>query len=124
MECSEDRGIECQGLCFNYVDGNVTLTVYKNLPGITRELAGTIFQRSFSISEWEEINGYLRETLDEAEGVFDDRDGDEKEEEGDEPDISSDDNEVVVPMVVSSLPAMSGTVPEAAGDDKEENGKE
>ncbi|KKL70584.1 hypothetical protein LCGC14_2103420 [marine sediment metagenome] len=66
MECSEDRGIECQGLCFNYVDGNVTLTVYKNLPGITRELAGTIFQRSFSINQWEEINGYLRETLDEA----------------------------------------------------------
>ena len=72
MECSEDRGIESNGLCFNYVDGNVTLTVFKNLPGVARELAGTIFQRAFSPQEWEEINRFLIKTLDKVEGVFND----------------------------------------------------
>lgn len=72
MEVTEDRGIECKGLCFNYVNGSIVIAVYQNLPGIKRELAGTTFQKSFSPSEWEEVNRYLIETLDKAEGVFSD----------------------------------------------------
>lgn len=72
MDVSEDRGIECRGVCFNYVDGKITLKVYQNLPGITRELAGTTFEKSFSLDEWKDINGYLMGILDRVEGVFDD----------------------------------------------------
>ena len=147
MECSEDRGIELNGLCFNYVDGNVTLTVFKNLPGITRELAGTIFQRSFSISEWEDINKYLMETLDKVEGVFvDDFDEDENEEEAKEAE-SSPLFEQIAPeggepitihskridsSVSSELPAMSNAeailpenkVPAMTKEEMKEDGKE
>ena len=61
MECSEDRGIESQGVCFNLVDGKIVLAVYQNLPGIERHLAGTTFLRAFTIDDWEDINGYLRD---------------------------------------------------------------
>jgi len=82
MEKSEDRGIECKGVCFNYVDGNVTLKVYQNLPGITRKLAGTTLEKTFSKDEWREINRYLMGILDRVEEVFVDED---VEEEGNEP---------------------------------------
>jgi len=86
MECSEyiswDRGIECQGVCFNYADGEIVLSVYKNLPGVARELAGTSFQRTFSRDEWDAINKYLMKTHDDVEGVFvDDFDEDEEKKE-------------------------------------------
>lgn len=68
METSEDRGIECKGLCFSYVDGNVILSVYQNLPGIRRDLAGTIFQKTFSGDEWSKINHYLDDS--EMRGVI------------------------------------------------------
>ena len=127
MECSEDRGIECQGLCFNYVDGNVTLTVFKNLPGVARERAGTIFQRAFSPQEWEEINRFLMKTLDKVEGVFvDDFDEDEDEDEEEAKEAESSPLfEQVVPEAVGPLdrrnPTKANSIPKMT---KEEDGKE
>ena len=69
MELSEDRGLECQGVCFDLTDGKIVLSVYKNLPGIKRNLAGTSFLRTFTIDDWKAINGYLMDCV-----------GDEKEE--------------------------------------------
>ena len=113
MECSEDRGIELNGLCFNYVDGEVVLSVYKNLPGVTRKLAGTIFQRAFSPQEWEEINRFLMKTLDRVEGIFNDVEEDEVVGE------SSPLFEQVVPE--SGEPPKANSIPKMT---KEENGKE
>ncbi len=116
MECSEDRGIECQGLCFNYVDGNVTLTVFKNLPGVARELAGTIFQRAFSPQEWEEINRFLMKTLDKVEGIFNDVEEDEVVGE------SSPLFEQVVPE--SGEPPKANSIPKMTKEEMKEDGKE
>ena len=102
METSEDRGIECRGLCFDYVDGEVILSIYQNLPGIDRELAGTTFRKTFSPDEWGEINRHLMRVLDKAEGFFDDSEEEEDEEE-------------------ESIPSMS--IPKIVGNDKED-GKE
>lgn len=67
MELSEDRGIECQGVCFNFVDGKIVLSVYQNLPGIKRDLAGTTFLRSFTIDDWLAVNKYLRDAAGDIE---------------------------------------------------------
>ena len=59
MELSEDRGIECQGVSFDFIDGKVVLAVYQNLPGIKRHLAGTTFLKAFTIDDWKAVNRYL-----------------------------------------------------------------
>ena len=102
MEMFEDRGIECRGLCFDYVDGEVILSVYQNLPGIDRELAGTTFRKTFSKDEWGEINKYLIGVVDKAEGVFVDEEEDEDEDGYEE----------------ESIPSMS--IPRIVGDDGKE----
>ena len=71
MEVSEDRGIECQGVCFNLVDGKIVLAVYQNLPGIKRNLAGTTFLRAFTIDDWLAVNRYLRDMVGDVEETFD-----------------------------------------------------
>ena len=130
MEFVKGRGICCENeVYFDYVDGEVVMTMYRDVPGVRMDRRAPNVIKSFSINQWEEINGYLRETLDEVEGVFDDRDegeGEAKEAESSPLFQQVTDNEVEVPTVVSSLPVMSGTVPEAVGDDKgdkKENGK-
>ena len=77
MELSEDRGLECQGVCFNFVDGKIVLSVYQNLPGIKRDLAGTTFLRSFTIDDWLAVNKYLRD----AAGDIEEEEEEEEEEE-------------------------------------------
>ncbi|MCH7756700.1 hypothetical protein IIC45_01270, partial [Patescibacteria group bacterium] len=71
MELSEDRGLECQGVCFNFVDGKIVLSVYQNLPGIKRNLAGTTFLRAFTIDDWKAINRYLRDAVGDIEETYD-----------------------------------------------------
>lgn len=119
MECSEDRGIECKGVCFNYVDGEVVLSVYQNLPGIKRELAGTTFRKTFSKGDWGEINNYLIGVFAKAEGVF----VDEKVEEEETAPVDADQHHIPVPTSISAknteLPKMNA-VPTMTEDDKEE----
>ena len=69
MELSEDRGLESQGVCFDLTDGKIVLSVYKNLPGIKRNLAGTSFLRSFTIDDWKAINGYLMDAVGDVEEI-------------------------------------------------------
>ena len=71
MEVSEDRGIECQGVCFNLVDGKIVLAVYQNLPGIKRDLAGTTFLRAFEIDDWLAVNRYLKDMVGDDEETSD-----------------------------------------------------
>ena len=75
MELVKGRGICCENeVYFDYVDGEIVMTMYRDVPGVRMDRRAPNVIKSFSINQWEEINGYLRETLDEAEGVFDDRD--------------------------------------------------
>ena len=92
MEVSEDRGIECQGVCFNLVDGKIVLAVYQDLPGIKRNLAGTTFLRSFTIDDWLAVNRYLRDMV----GDVDDMDVEKEEEE-----------EEVIPFRPIGVPSMT-----------------
>ena len=98
METSEDRGIECKGLCFDYVDGEVILSVYQNLPGIDRELAGTTFRKTFSKDEWGEINRHLMGTLEMIEEVLGEADVEEEEDEDEEESIPS----MSIPRIVGN----------------------
>jgi len=63
MEVSEDRGIECQGVCFDFIDGKIVLSIYQNLPGIKRHLAGTTFLKAFTIDDWKAVNRYLMDVI-------------------------------------------------------------
>ena len=75
MELVKGRGICCENeVYFDYVDGEIVMTMYRDVPGVRMDRRAPNVIKSFSINQWEEINGYLRETLDEVEGVFDDRD--------------------------------------------------
>ncbi len=129
METSEDRGIECKGLCFNYVDGQVTLSMYQNPPGVRRDLCRTIFQKSFSPDEWSEINHYLMGALDKAEGIF----VDEEEEEVSIPIVPSLTQQGLVPPILLTadiaakdveLPKVNNIPKMTEDDKKEENGTE
>lgn len=133
MEVSEDRGIECRGISFNYVDGKITLKVYQNLPGISRDLAGVTFEKSFSPNDWGEINSFLMKLHemtkgfpeDDIEIVRDDEDGVDEVRELKIPIVGDaaerEDYEVTtihserIDSSVSSIPKMIG---------KEEDGKE
>ena len=119
MECSKDRGIECKGVYFNYVDGEVILSVYQNLPGIKRELAGTTFRKTFSIDQWGEINHYLMETLDKVEGVF----VDEEAEEEETAPVDAEQHHIPVTTSISAKNVellKMNAVPAMTEDDKEE----
>ena len=75
MELVKGRGICCENeVYFDYVDGEIVMTMYRDVPGVRMDRRAPNVIKSFSINQWEEINRYLRETLDEVEGVFDDRD--------------------------------------------------
>ena len=109
MELSEDRGIECQGVCFDFIDGKIVLSVYQNLPGIKRHLAGTTFLKAFTIDDWKAVNGYL------MDAVGDDEDIEESERRDD-----------LSVHKVNNIPKMSAIVgseeenKEEEGDDGEE----
>ena len=117
MELSEDRGLECQGICFDLTDGKIVLSVYKNLPGIKRNLAGTSFLRSFTIDDWKAINGYLMDAVSDSEEVSEVPQVEEVEEEVEEEEIStihserrdSSVNKTIYPSTpkVSSIPPMT-----------------
>ena len=87
MELSEDRGLECQGICFVLTDGKIVLSVYKNLPGIRRDLAGTSFLRAFTIDDWKAINGYLMDAVSDSEEVSEIPQVKEVEEEEEEEEV-------------------------------------
>ncbi|MEK0326039.1 MAG: hypothetical protein QQN63_10085 [Nitrosopumilus sp.] len=115
MEVSEDRGIECQGVCFNLVDGKIVLAVYQNLPGIKRDLAGTTFLRAFEIDDWLVVNRFLKDMVGDVEmrelilG-----DVEEKEEEEEEvPTIHSERRDL-------SVPNMTNNEEEEEGNDGQE----
>ncbi len=75
MELVEGRGINCENeVYFDYVDGEIVMTMYRDMAGVRMDRRDPNVIKSFSIDQWEEINGYLREVLDDAEGVCDDGD--------------------------------------------------
>ncbi len=73
MELVKGRGI-CSGneVYFDYVDGEVVMTMYRDMPGVRMDRRDPNVIKSFSVGQWGEINEYLRETLDDVEGVFSD----------------------------------------------------
>ena len=84
METVEGRGIQCGNeVYFNYVDGEVVMTTYRDVPGVRMDRRDPNVIKTFSIEQWGKINEFLRETLDDVEGVF--SDGDENEGEVFEP---------------------------------------
>ena len=72
MEIINGRGINCENeVYFDYVDGEIVMTMYRDMAGVRMDRRDPNVIKSFSIDQWEEINGYLRETLDDVEGVYD-----------------------------------------------------
>ena len=119
METSEDRGIECQGVCFSFTEGKIVLAVYQNLPGVRRDLAGTTFLRAFTVDDWYEINKYLRKTFDNVEEVLGDVEEEEEEEEKVVVTASASSLPSIMPGKTVPLPKMTGSKEEEGKDGKE-----
>lgn len=117
MELVKGRGLECNGVCFNYVDGKVVMAMYRELPGVSADVLQPNVSVTFSVDQWGEINKYLRETLDDVEGVFsdDDDDGDEGEEE-----VEEEESVLNVVSAPSGILPKVNSVPKMTEDDKEE----
>jgi hypothetical protein len=92
MELVKGRGINCENeVYFDYVDGEVVMTIYRDMPGVRMDRRDPNVIKVFSVDQWGEINKYLMETLDDVEGVYSDDDEGEGEDE----------EEVTVPIVPS-----------------------
>ncbi|KKL08840.1 hypothetical protein LCGC14_2571830, partial [marine sediment metagenome] len=113
MDYVEGRGVCCGNeVYFDYVDGEVVMTMYRDMPGVRSDRLKPNVIKTFVPAQWGEINEYLMGTLDRVEGVFNDVEEEaeeaeeaessplfqqivpetsDEEEEGDEPDISPDD---------------------------------
>ena len=73
METVKGRGICCGNeVYFDYVDGEVVMTMYRDMPGVRMDRRSPNVIKSFSVGQWGDINKYLGETLDKFEGVFSD----------------------------------------------------
>ncbi len=82
MDYVEGRGICCGNeVYFDYVDGEVVMTMYRDMPGVRSDRLKPNVIKTFSIDQWGELNEYLRVTLNDVEGVFNDGDGSEEVEE-------------------------------------------
>ena len=83
MEVVDGRGICCGNeVYFNYVDGEVVMTMYRDVPGVRMDRRDPNVIKTFSRDKWDAICRYLMETLDKVEGVFvDDFDEDEEKKE-------------------------------------------
>ncbi len=89
METVEGRGICCGNeVYFDYVDGEVVMTMYRDMPGVRMDRRDPNVIKSFSVDQWGEINEYLKETLDDVEGVFRDNGFGEDEVIHEEADLS------------------------------------
>ncbi len=65
MEVVKERGICCGNeVYFNYVDGEVVMTMYKDVPGVRMDRRDPNVVKTFSRDDWGDINKYLMETLD------------------------------------------------------------
>ncbi|KKK78754.1 hypothetical protein LCGC14_2840360, partial [marine sediment metagenome] len=83
MEVVKGRGItEGNEVYFDYVDGEVVMTMYRDVPGVRMDRRDPNVIKTFSRDKWDAICRYLMETLDKVEGVFvDDFDEDEEKKE-------------------------------------------
>ena len=133
MDYVDGRGISCgNDVYFDYVDGNVVMKMYRDMPGVRMDRLQPNVIKTFSVDQWGELNKYLGETLDKVEGVFNDVDIEEEEALKKLEEMKVD--EAFAPKVRDlpkmgaepifpgkGLPAMTKSELE---DNKEENGKE
>jgi len=89
MEVTDDRGIECRGLCFSIHDREVSVSAYRDHPGVRRDLNEPYFHKHFTFEEWGEIADYLMQMRDAGPELVVDEDEPEKE-----PRVTSDETEV------------------------------
>ena len=111
MDYVEGRGISNGNDVYFIFDAEndvVVMATYRDAPGVRSDLLQPNIIKTFSKDEWGDINEFLSAGANQYE-----------EDEEEKPDISPDD-EVEVPPVTSSLPAMSGTLPEPVEDDRKE----
>jgi len=80
MEVTDDRGIECRGLCFSYGNGEIHVEAYRDHPGVRRDLNEPYFHKHFSDSEWAEILDYLIQTRDAGPALVKDEEETPEEE--------------------------------------------
>ena len=105
MDYVEGRGVCCGNeVYFDYVDGKVVMTMYRDMPGVRSDRLKPNVIKTFVPAQWGEINEYLMGTLDRVEGVFND-----DEEEAEE---------------AESSPLFQQIVPETSDEEKEEGDEE
>jgi len=90
MEVTDDRGIECKGLCFalhhgeisvSAHHGGISVSAYRDHPGVRRDLNEPYFHKHFTIEEWKEISDYLMQMHDRGDGPELVEDEDEEKDE-------------------------------------------
>jgi hypothetical protein len=131
MELVKGRGINCENeVYFDYVDGEVVMTIYRDMPGVRMDRRDPNVIKTFSVDQWGEVNKYLMETLDDVEGVFSDDDRDEEEEIQEKFDPitgtqneEEEEKEAELPKV-NSIPSMTEDDKEEIEEDGEENEQE
>ena len=132
MEVVKGRGItEGNEVYFDYVDGEVVMTMYRNVPGVRMDRRDPNVIKTFSRDDWDAVCRYLMKTLDKVEGVFVDDFNDKEEVKEAE---SSPLFQQVVPETskANGIPKMSNAeailpenkVPAMTKEEMKENGKE
>ena len=143
MDYVNGRGICCGNeVYFDYVDGNVVMKMYRDMPGVRMDRLQPNIIKTFSVDQWRELNKYLGETVDKVEGVF--SGDDEPFEPADSAEVENRDEERVgveeesatASVVADELPKIGDGEPIFPGkglpamtkseleDNKEDNGKE
>ena len=113
MDYVDGRGISCgNDVYFNYIDGRVVMSMYRDVPGVAMARRDPNVVKSFTPAQWGEVNDYLL-------GVSHD-------EESPEETLEEEEVTVPGPNIVSapSLKTGQGVLPQVSGIPKMGNAED